>query len=164
MFSDVSSDYRALITESKITDLVFALNTLADKTAQQMLPAGLSIAVSEVKLVNAIISYIFDKHRHIKFHGSVNGVTNEKKAAYLCKWIAKIKPYSVIPTDQALSKSQQHYLFENLINPIICTEIVKAFCGQRIIDLFDHKFIYEMHYGSVNTNTLISILERHKKK
>lgn len=67
--------------------------------------------LNDIVLYNAIVSYFHDVDRHKEFHGSVL-VDEVKQAAYLIKWIAKLRP---IYFDVKLLNPSYNVLYANEI-------------------------------------------------
>lgn len=133
---------------------------LAERVEIDFIPPELEIEYCPCILMNVVSSYFYDKERHNDFHGS-DQPNVFKKAAFLCKWISKLKPFRVIVKDGVKNIDQKAlYDFKLLINEIYCTILFTAMTEKKAEDYFDDKLIYELHYGHATSNMLMVVFER----
>jgi hypothetical protein len=131
---------------------------LAERVERYFIPPELEIEYCPCILLNVVSSYFYDKERHNDFHGS-NQPNAFKKAAFLCKWISKLKPFRVIIKDEKID-NKALYDYKLLINEIYCTILFTAMTEKMAEDYFDDKLIYELHYGHATSNMLMVVFER----
>ena len=104
---------------------------IAERVEKDFIPPELEIEYCPCILMNVVSSYFYDKERHNDFHGS-NQPNAFKKAAFLCKWISKLKPFRVIVKDGVKNIDQKAlYDFKLLINEIYCTILFTAMTEKR---------------------------------
>jgi hypothetical protein len=123
------------------------------------LPSSLSLEFCEFRLLNAVVSYLYDKERHKDFHGSEEP-SDAKKAALLCRWIAKVRPFSVKRVDPTVARTKEDFFYANLINAIVCIRLYQAIAkktGNGFV--VDTTLLYELHYGQPTNNMLIVAFE-----
>ena len=133
---------------------------IAERVEKDFIPPELEIQCCPCILLNVVSSYFYDKERHNDFHGS-NQPNAFKKAAFLCKWISKLKPFRVIIKNGEKNIDQKAlYDFKLLINEIYCTILFTAMTEKMAEDYFDDKLIYELHYGHATSNMLMVVFER----
>lgn len=126
---------------------------------QDDLPKGMKVCFCRIRLLNTVYSYYYDKERYKDFHGS-DEPNIEKKTAFLCKWIARNKPFSITTEDESLHKTRALFFYTNLINAIFCVELFKVFTRKNPNDYFGVSFLYNLHYGDPSANDLIAIFDR----
>ncbi len=123
---------------------------------QNVLPEGLTIELCKYRAYNAVLSFLYDKERYKDFHGSEQP-NNIKKTAYLCHWIAKIRPF-YITVDKSIIEGELCYIFPNFINSYACIFVYQLLVNSSMNTLPD-SFIYDCHYGSPTSSSLIAMFD-----
>jgi hypothetical protein len=131
---------------------------LSTEVLQHELPDGMRIGFCRVRLLNTVYSYYYDKERYKDFHGS-DEPNEEKKSAFLCKWIAKNKPFHVVCDNEKVSR-KAFFFYTNLINEVFCVTLFKVLTKKNPNDCFGISFLYNLHYGSPSANDLIVAFDR----
>jgi hypothetical protein len=131
--------------------------------ADVLKPMGYEIVINGALLNNVVYSYYYDKERHKDFHGS-NEPNDEKKAAFLCRWIAKIRPFSIVPIEGSEIKTPAqlslYFAMTCLANGYFCLHLFQALTKKKASQHFDSTLVYEMHYGEPTRNMLMALFER----
>jgi hypothetical protein len=154
----VAHAYIERVSIENITEILEILKSSAEKFEKKaLLPNGLSLEYSSVRLFNIAVSYLHDVHRFIDFHGCSDFITDEKQLAFLWKWVAKIKPFSCAPAKETV----EFFYFQNLVNSLYCMSLFNYILNKNPSDFFDtYTMVYELHYGEPTVNSLMAIFER----
>lgn len=78
----------------------------------------------------------------------------------MCKWVSRVRPFSVEQLDPKRQKTKFFFYYANLINALFCSAIFEVFTKQHSTDYFDSKLLYELHYGAPSTNMLMVAFAR----
>ena len=147
MHKQVAQKYLDLVTAERVAERLKFLKQIAELTEDAALPKCLQMKMCAIRMHNVICSYFYDKERSIDFHGHTGGPNDAKKLAYMVKWVARIKPFSVELRPGAIDDKNQLYIFQNLINPIFCTVLSIALLKSRYKQSpeTEEKFHYALH-------------------
>ena len=162
MYKGVSEKYKQLVTLERVADRIQFLRQVGELVEKAALPEGMAIRLCGVRLTNVVYSYFYDKERHSDFHGHNGGPSDPKKLAFMVKWIAKIKPFSVVFESGATIKKEDQYYFQNMINPIFCSILARVVLRDRFSmdTASDEHLMYTLHYGDYSYNMLIALYEK----
>lgn len=152
----VSKDYRDRIHSSGLIPQYMRMLEQIGLDLQEILPNGLQLYFCKYKALNTVFSYLYDKERYKDFHDSQQP-NNTKKAAYFCKWIAKIRPFTV-DVDEDLSPDDVRYNFAIFINAYACIFAYQALIDTKTDNLPD-SLIYDFHYGAPSSSSLIAMFD-----
>lgn len=160
MHKGVDHKYKSAVTPELIAKRVFFFKRVAEIVEKSALPSGVEIRICGVRIVNAAYSYYYDKFRHTDFHGHNGGPSDPKKLAFMVRWIAKIKPFSV-SFDDSVSVSDKYY-YQNMINSIFCYVLSIVILGRDngIGQKSAEQLMYTLHYGDFSHNMLIAFFEK----
>ncbi len=119
-------------------------------------------------LREAVESYICDVDRLICFR-SVNNADEHKKAAYLIKWICKIKPIQVVLRKNQNEADEYCRLSNRLANELyaVTLGLSELNCrnpGGRLSPGYLRNLLYLLHHHTVDADFLASelyVVERH---
>lgn len=158
----ISAKYIEKVPAERIAERMQFLVELGTKF-EDCLPQYMQISYCPIRLLNTVVSYYYDKERHIDFHGS-DAPNNFKKAAFLCRWIAKIKPFSIeVKNDSNNINIKDKFFYSNLINAMYCLLLFRVLTEKKPSETFDATaLMYELHYGQPSANSLMIIFDRPK--
>lgn len=156
--SAVAGHNHAGLAGQKYDQLVDYFSDFAEELREtSRVPCDLDYGV----LTNVCESYAFDLSRYSKFH-ELNAPDRARRAAYICKWIIRLRPVYLIH-DQ-LPDDKESKKFALMVNELFCLYVASGILGVDIEESATNRFVeillYSLRYRLSSEDSLILLFSR----
>jgi len=162
--TEVNKYFKDKITKKEVAELTAFLRSKGEKFITDIGTNNIEIFSSNFLLEHVAKSYLLDVEKYKAFHDFPNKDINKYKvAAYLVKWILKIKPMMHTPHNQGNTDSEKKHSI--LINELFAFDLACSKVGIEVnsINPDQHeRIIYNLHYRDYNVGIFNILLENLK--
>lgn len=158
----INDKYRKKLDPKRVANRMELLENIVE-VFEESLPGCLEVATTSTLLHATVVSHFLEVERFKEFHcGSTSDyrISYPKVAAFLIKWIAKLRPFSIVLKDGAdskgISKSEWEY-YTVQVNALIAPLVYAVVTNSSPFD--DQRILHELHQGSLDADALILLLE-----
>ncbi|MFD2454285.1 hypothetical protein [Ideonella paludis] len=124
------------------------------------------MSTTSVLLHAVVVSHFLDVERFKEFHcepkdaGEEARISYPKIAAFMIKWVAKIRPFRVEldPNSGEKITAVEWDFYSVQINALIAPILYAMITNQPPFE--DYRIIHELQFGNLGTDALVLLLER----
>lgn len=161
MTKKITQKYLDLIPEKRIASRMAILQA-AGEVFEKVLPQGMEITTTKALLHAVVVSHFLDVERFKDFHcgdSSSSRISYPKIAAFMIKWVSKLRPYSVQLRPEIGVPTKEEWDFYSVrVNALMAPLLYAIFTSDPPFE--DSRIVHELHIGNMGSDALVLLLEK----